>query len=67
MNDKYKTTISLPPRIAEQAEQQIRQGWFSDLNSLVIEALRRYLESHSNEVAERWIHQDVEWGLRGEE
>jgi Arc/MetJ-type ribon-helix-helix transcriptional regulator len=65
--DDLKTTISLPPRIAEQIQEQIRQGWFSDLNSLVIEALRRYLETHSNEMIYHWISQDVEWGLSGDE
>jgi Arc/MetJ-type ribon-helix-helix transcriptional regulator len=57
--------VSLPPRLVEEARQQIREGWFSDLNSLVAEALRRYLETHRDELAERFIRQDVEWGLRG--
>ncbi len=65
--DEIKATITLPPRIAEEAEGQIRQGWFSDLNSLVIEALRRYLESRPNEMNQEWIHSDVEWGLNGDE
>lgn len=65
--DDLKTIILLPPHIAEQIQEQIRQGWFPDMNSLVIEALRRYLETHSSEMTERWINQDVEWGLSGDE
>lgn len=65
--DDLKTTISLPPRIAEQVQEQIEQGWFSDLNSLVVEALRRYLETHSSEVADHWVSQDVNWGLSEDE
>jgi Arc/MetJ-type ribon-helix-helix transcriptional regulator len=65
--DDLKINISLPPRIKEQVEDQIRQGWFSDLNSLILEALRRYLETHSVELTERWIDQDVDWGLSGNE
>ena len=65
--DNLKINLPLPPRIKEQVEDQIRQGWFSDLNSLILEALRRYLETHSGELSERWIDQDVEWGLRGSE
>ena len=62
--ENMKTTISLPPRIAEQAQEQIQQGWFSDLDSLIIEALRRYFETHPSEMMDRWILQDVEWDER---
>jgi Arc/MetJ-type ribon-helix-helix transcriptional regulator len=59
--------ISLPPLLAKQVQDQIRAGWFPDLNSLVVEALRRYLETHQNELMEKFIWQDVEWGLRGDD
>jgi Arc/MetJ-type ribon-helix-helix transcriptional regulator len=65
--DKLEATIVLPPRLAEQIQEQIRQGWFADMNSLVIEALRRYLETRSSEMTEHWIKDDVVWGLSGEE
>jgi Arc/MetJ-type ribon-helix-helix transcriptional regulator len=65
--DKLEATIVLPPRLAEQIQEQIRQGWFTDMNSLVIEALRRYLETRSSEMTARWINNDVVWGLSGEE
>ncbi len=61
------TTIQLPPRLAEQAEQYIQAGWFPDLNTLVIEALHRYLETHRMELAERFIWDDVRWGLYGKD
>jgi hypothetical protein len=31
------------------------------------EALRRYLDVHSEELAEEMIREDVEWGLRGDD
>lgn len=62
---KTVTTINLPPRMAEQVETLIQAGWFSDINALVIEALRRYLESHRLELMEDFIRRDVEWGLHG--
>lgn len=65
--DNIKTTINIPPRLASQTQIFLEEGWFSDLNSLVVEALRRYLETHSIELAERFIQQDIEWGLHGEE
>jgi Arc/MetJ-type ribon-helix-helix transcriptional regulator len=58
-------TIHLPPRLAEQLETYIQSGWFSDLDTLVVEALRRYLETHPLERQEHFLRQDVEWGLRG--
>lgn len=64
---EVKTTISLPPGLAKQAQEQIQAGWFPDINSLVVEALRRYLETHRNELMERFIREDVEWGLHGNE
>jgi Arc/MetJ-type ribon-helix-helix transcriptional regulator len=61
------TTINLPTRLAEQVQTLIQAGWFPDVNALVIEALRRYLESHRLELAEEFIWRDVEWGLHGDD
>lgn len=60
-------TIRLPPRLAEQVKLFVQDGWFPDLNALVVEALRRYLETHRSELAERFIREDVEWGLHGKD
>ena len=62
-----QTTINLPPRLAELVDSYVQAGWFPDLNTMVIEALRRYLETHQLELTERFIMEDVEWGLRGNE
>ncbi|MCC6299268.1 MAG: CopG family transcriptional regulator [Anaerolineales bacterium] len=59
--------MKLPSRLAEQVNLHVEEGWFSDLNSLVVEAVRRYLETHNREFAERFILEDVEWGLKGDE
>jgi len=58
-------TIHLPPRLAEQLHAYIREGWCPNLDALVVEALRRYIETHRGELQERFLLQDVEWGLRG--
>ncbi len=60
-------TIKLPPRLEKEAQIYIESGWASDLNTLVIEALRRYLEAHQMELQERFLLEDIEWGLRGNE
>ncbi len=67
MLNETATTITLPPRLAEQVKDYVQEGWFPDLNALIAEALRRYLEAHHSELTERFIHEDVEWGLRGDE
>ena len=64
---EVKTTIFLPSGLAKQAQEQIQAGWFPDINSLVIEALRRYLETHQDELMERFIREDAKWGLHGDE
>jgi Arc/MetJ-type ribon-helix-helix transcriptional regulator len=58
-------TIHLPPRLLEQIETYIQEGWFSDVDTLIVEALRRYLETHPLELKEHFLRQDVDWGLHG--
>ena len=57
----------LPTRLLEQMESLVKEGWFQDIDDLIADALRRFLETHRPELMERYIWQDVEWGLRGEE
>ena len=38
-----------------------------DLEDLMLDALRRFLESHRAELMERFIREDVQWGLHGDE
>lgn len=44
------TTISLPPGLAKQIQTYIQSGWAPDLNTLVIEAVRRYLDTHETDL-----------------
>lgn len=52
-------------QVAQQAQQMIERGWVPNLEMLVAEALRRYLESHQESLTEQFIRDDVEWGLHG--
>ena len=56
----------LPERLMEDAQAMVDQGWAGSLNELLAEALRRYLESHRDDLARKFIREDVEWGLRGQ-
>ena len=61
------TTVQaqIPTRLLAEIEALVKDGWFSDLNDLFLDALRRYLDSHRPEMMEQFIREDVEWGLHG--
>lgn len=65
-----KTTViqtEVPDSLLQQAQNLVEAGWFRSLDEVMLDALRRYVESHRGELMEAFIRQDVEWGLRGEE
>ena len=61
------TTVQaqLPQELLARARAFIDEGGASDLDNLLAESLRRYLESHSAELTETFVQRDVEWGLHG--
>ena len=63
------TTIQteIPNGLLTQAQDLVAAGWFRNLDELMLDALRRFLESHRDELMEEFIRQDVEWGLTGSE
>jgi metal-responsive CopG/Arc/MetJ family transcriptional regulator len=64
---KTAVQAELPEELVKEARAFVEQGFVSDFNELLAEALRRYLESHSTRLAESFIREDVAWGLRGRE
>jgi hypothetical protein len=62
-----KTVIQaeLPPELATRARSFVEEGWASDFNELLAEALRRFLESHSSQLTESFVINDLQWGLHG--
>ena len=68
--DSLQTTpiqTEVPVSLVNQAQKLVDAGWFRDLDEIVLDALRRFLESHQEELMEDFIRQDVEWGLKGDE
>lgn len=63
------TTIQadIPDPLWQQAHCLIEQGWASDVQTLLTDALRRYVESHQDVLSEHFIREDVEWGLHGDD
>ena len=57
----------IPDQLRQQAQTLVQQGWASNVEEVVNEALRRYLESHQGVLTESFIQDDVEWGLHGED
>lgn len=57
----------VPLGLLAEAQKLVEAGWFRNLDEVVLDALRRFLESHRAELMEEFIRQDVEWGLYGDE
>lgn len=55
----------VPEQLVKQAQLLVERGWAADVESIVAESLRRYLESHQEDLTEAFIREDVEWGLKG--
>lgn len=43
------------------------KGWFRNEDDMILEALRRFLDTHRIELMEKFIRENVEWGLHGKE
>ncbi|MBV5297928.1 MAG: hypothetical protein JZU64_07240 [Rhodoferax sp.] len=56
---------NIPDQLARQALQMVDRGWAASMEFLVIESLRRYLESHQESLTEQFLQDDVQWGLSG--
>ncbi len=65
MTTLVKTEI--PDQLWQQAQNMIEQGWIINMDSLIIEAMRRYLESHQQTINEQLIREDIDWGLHGKD
>ncbi|MCR4315890.1 MAG: CopG family transcriptional regulator [Planctomycetes bacterium] len=55
----------IPDLLFQEAQEYVNQGGASDLSDLIVEALRRFLDTHAPEIEEQFIREDVEWGLNG--
>ena len=55
----------VPIRLLTEMQMLVEVGWFRDLDDLMLDALRRFVESHRAELMERFVREDVEWGLHG--
>ncbi len=54
----------IPDQLYKVANGLVKEGWFRDEKEIFSEAIRRYLDSHRGELMEKFIIDDVEWGLK---
>jgi Arc/MetJ-type ribon-helix-helix transcriptional regulator len=54
----------VPQRLLGEMQALVTAGWFRSLDEIVVDALRRFVESHQGELMDEQIREDVEWGLR---
>ena len=59
--------MEVPEKLYERAIGLVEDGWFRDEKDIFAEAIRRFLDSHQPELMDKYILQDVEWGLHGED
>jgi len=57
----------VPEQLYRKAQALVREGWFRDEQNIFSEAIRRFLDAHRPELIEKFIREDVEWGLHGKD
>lgn len=57
----------IPTRLFAEIQSLVNTGWFRSVDDVVLDALRRFLSSHREELMEEFLRQDVEWGLHGQD
>jgi Arc/MetJ-type ribon-helix-helix transcriptional regulator len=55
----------IPGQLYKKASALVKEGWFRDEKDVFSEAIRRFLDTHRPELMEKFIRDDVEWGLHG--
>jgi Arc/MetJ-type ribon-helix-helix transcriptional regulator len=65
MNTEIQTHI--PEQLNKQMQLLITEGWFSNMDEIFSDSLRRFLDSHKPEIMEHFIQEDIDWGLNGTE
>ena len=57
----------VPEQLYKKAQILVKEGWFRDEQDIFSEAIRRFLDTHRPDLMEKFIRDDVEWGLHGQD
>ena len=55
----------VPAQLFAEMQSLVESGWFRSVDEVVLDAVRRFLDAHREELMEAFLREDVEWGLRG--
>lgn len=55
----------IPAQLFTEMQSLVDAGWFRSVDDIVLDALRRFLDSHREELMHGLLREDLEWGLRG--
>lgn len=55
----------VPSRLFHELQSLVDAGWSRDVDEIVLDALRRYADSHRESLMAQFLREDIEWGLRG--
>ena len=61
------TQTEVPEQLYKKAQILVKEGWFRDEQDIFAEAIRRFLDAHRPDLMEKFIREDVEWGLHGQD
>jgi Arc/MetJ-type ribon-helix-helix transcriptional regulator len=57
----------VPVSLLAEMQSLVDAGWFRSLDEVMLDALRRFLDSHRGDLMQGFLREDVEWGLRGQD
>ena len=57
----------VPEQLYKKAQMLVKEGWFRDEQDIFSEAIRRFLDAHRSDLMEKFVREDVEWGLHGQD
>ena len=57
----------IPEQLYKQAQVLVNEGWFRDEKDFFSEAIRRFLDTHRPDLIDKFIREDVGWGLHGQD
>ena len=57
----------LPDKVYQEVKSLVDKGWFRNEDDIILEVLRPFLDTHRIELMEKFIREDVEWGLHGKD
>ena len=57
----------VPEQLYKKAQILVKEGWFRDEQDIFSEAIRRFLDANRSDLMEKFVREDVEWGLHGQD